>query len=322
MVANHMVYFFSILRRFSPQVIKLLNQYMHDMVYVETTMRRFSPHIEQMVNRMKDSQHNLSSLVPFGLLASRPWLMSKGVQRHTIDNWVKSGQLVAVARGVFKRPEAEVTWQGVVYSLQRMGNLLKPGGLTALTLQGMAHYLSQNEQKNIFLYGHNKLPAWINKLLPKTFFVRHKELDFDSKNSNPDLGFYFVPWKTPFLPSGYDKQPMYISSPELAVLEVLFDVPEHVSFEHADQLLQGLPTLSPKRLTRLLECCSNVKVKRLFLWLAEKNQSPWLKKIDLKKFSMESGSLGSGKRMIVKGGRLDPKYLITVPKEMGANAYR
>ena len=270
---------------------------------------------------MKDAQHTLSSLVPLGLVVTRPWLTSKGIQRHTIDNWLKSGQLVAVARGVFKRPDTELTWQGIVCSLQYMKTMLMPGGLTALTLQGLAHYLSPNEQQTIQLYGHSKLPVWVNKLLPRTVFVRHKGLDLDSEYRAEDPGFHFIPWKAQFLPYGYDKQPMFISSPELAILEVLFDVPQTVSFEHAEQLLQGLPTLSPQRLTRLLEQCSNVKVKRLFLWLAEKNQSPWLKKIDLEKFSIQGGNLGSGKRVIATGGKLDPKYLITVPKGVEGNTY-
>jgi hypothetical protein len=42
--------------------------------------------------------------------------------------------------------------------------------------------------------------------------------------------------------------------------------------------------------------------------LAEKQAHPWFKQLDLTRVS-----LGSGKRMIVAGGRLDPKYLITVP---------
>jgi len=58
----------------------------------------------------------------------------------------------------------------------------------------------------------------------------------------------------------------------------------------------------------LLEQCASVKVKRLFLHLAEKHNHAWFKSLDLAKVS-----LGSGKRMLVPGGRLDPKYLITVP---------
>jgi hypothetical protein len=42
--------------------------------------------------------------------------------------------------------------------------------------------------------------------------------------------------------------------------------------------------------------------------LAEKHAHAWFKQLDLSKVS-----LGSGKRVLVPGGRLDPKYLITVP---------
>jgi hypothetical protein len=241
--------------------------------------------------------------------------MSQGMERHRVDNWVKSGKLFAVAQGVFKRPETELTWQSVVSSLERMKKLLFPGGLTALALQGMVHYLSPKEQKTIHLYGNDELPAWVNKLIPETVFVRRKDLDLDS-NNDLDLGFHLIPWKPHYWLYGSDTLRMSISSPELAILQVLLDVPQRVSFEHASQLLKGLPTLSPHKLNRLLGHCSNIKVKRLFLWIAEKNQSPWLKKIDLEKFSMESGALGSGKRMLTKGGKLDPKYLITVPADM------
>jgi hypothetical protein len=53
-----------------------------------------------------------------------------------------------------------------------------------------------------------------------------------------------------------------------------------------------------------------VKAKRLFFWLAERQGYAWFKKLDPDRFD-----LGHGKRVIVKGGRLDRKYLITVPEE-------
>jgi hypothetical protein len=174
----------------------------------------------------------------------------------------------------------------------------------------------------------DELPKWVNKLLSETKFVRHNghQLFGTKKDSYIDADFS-VP-----LGWGLEDRPLTISTPERAILEALLDVPERLSFEHANQLFQGLLTLSPNRLYKLLEDCTNVKVKRLFLWLAEKNERPWMKikkqpsadkrswigmrKIDFGQFSMESGSLGSGKRMLVKGGKLDPKYLITVPPEM------
>jgi hypothetical protein len=94
--------------------------------------------------------------------------------------------------------------------------------------------------------------------------------------------------------------------PERAYLEVLQDVPEAISFEHAEQLLQGMTTLSPRVMERLLRKCTHVKVRRLFYWMAERHSYAWLKKLPPAETLDELG-LGSGNRMLVKGGRLDTK---------------
>ena len=93
------------------------------------------------------------------------------------------------------------------------------------------------------------------------------------------------------------------------------DVPTTVSFEHAEQLLQGMTTLSPRRMEQLLRKCTNVKVRRLFYWMAERHSFSWLKKLRGPKALDELG-IGSGNRVVAKGGRLDSKYHITVPEEM------
>ena len=90
---------------------------------------------------------------------------------------------------------------------------------------------------------------------------------------------------------------------------MLLDVPKKTTFEHADQLMQGLTTLSPRSLQKLLEGCQNVKVKRLFFWFADRHNYVWLNKIN-----RETITLGSGNRLIVKGGKLEPKYKITIPQ--------
>lgn len=268
---------------------------------------------------MTNLEKDLLTLVPYGLLVTRPWLLSQGVERYMVDNWLRREELVPLATGVFTRPDLrKLTWQGVVCSLQRMGTALTPGGLTALDLQGYGHYLQLSTNASIHLYGNDPLPSWINKILPGTTFIRHSDKKLfvgglDTKADNHQNGdplqfSNVMAW-------GIDEWPLTLSTLERAFFEVLLDVPEHVTFEHADQLMQGLTSLSPRRLNRLLERCTNVKVKRLFLWFAEKHQHPWLKKLELEKFNMHNGSLGSGKRMLVKGGKLDKKYLITVPEE-------
>jgi len=100
-----------------------------------------------------------------------------------------------------------------------------------------------------------------------------------------------------------------VSDPERAILELLFQqVSDEAGYEHARLVFEGLGTLRPALVQALLENCGSVKVKRLFLHLAELHAHPWWGQLELKKVS-----LGSGKRVLVPGGRLDPKYLITVP---------
>ena len=73
--------------------------------------------------------------------------------------------------------------------------------------------------------------------------------------------------------------------------------------------MEGLTTLRPKLVQRLLEECKSVKVRRLFLFMAESSNHDWVKELNVEKID-----LGSGKRVIVKNGVLDKKYKITVPK--------
>lgn len=275
-----------------------------------------------------ERRQELLKLVPEGLPVTRQWLMRQDqeLDRHAIDNLLKSNQLKPLAQGVYMRPGAKLTWEGVVCFLQ---NILKTdlcvGGLTALELRGLAHYVALSEKRRVYLYGKNSLPCWLNQSLPGVEFIRHlplsglgashlinDEYDMDKEKlyDGDPLGLVRE------APTGQkDAWPMTRSSPERAYLEILMDVPDAMSFEHADQLMQGLTTLSPRRLETLLRKCQNVKVRRLFFWFAERHQYPWFKKLP-DPSGLDNLGLGSGNRMLAKGGRLDTKYKITVPEDM------
>ena len=75
--------------------------------------------------------------------------------------------------------------------------------------------------------------------------------------------------------------------------------------------MEGLSNLSPHRLQKLLANCRSVKVKRLFLFFADRHQHAWVKHI-----KKEDIDLGTGKRMLVKGGKLNSTYQITVPEDL------
>jgi len=113
------------------------------------------------------------------------------------------------------------------------------------------------------------------------------------------------------LPFGHWDWPLSCARPELALLEILAVVHTADDFEAVDKLFESATTLRPNVLMKLLMACGQVKAKRLFLWMAERHGHAWFHKLNT-----EMIQLGSGKRMLVKGGRLVPKYQITVPAEM------
>ncbi|MGO7800573.1 type IV toxin-antitoxin system AbiEi family antitoxin domain-containing protein, partial [Rhizobium ruizarguesonis] len=80
---------------------------------------------------------------------------------------------------------------------------------------------------------------------------------------------------------------------------MLDELPGHDSFHLFDMMVQSLNTLSPLRLHTLLADCRSVKFKRLFFFFADLHAPPWLSQIN-----REEISLVSGKRMLVKGGKL------------------
>ncbi|MFT3945612.1 MAG: type IV toxin-antitoxin system AbiEi family antitoxin domain-containing protein [Agriterribacter sp.] len=248
----------------------------------------------------------LEQMMPESMIVTRNWLVEQAsLDKHAIDNLVKSEQLKSLWKGLYVRGKVQHSWQSMVYTLQSvMKTDYVVGGLTALELKGFSHYIPTSKKETVHLYGNDKLPLWLNELSENITFVRHtrNELFFGMEKDVSDKYTSAVFWKE-------DLGELKISCPERACLEMLNEVPQRVSFEHADQLIQGMTSLSPRTLQKLLEACTNVKVKRLFLWFGSQHSYTWFSRLDT-----DSIDLGSGNRVIVKGGTLDKKYLITIPK--------
>lgn len=231
------------------------------------------------------------------LLAS--WLDSLGISYGLQRRYRKSGWLEAMGRGVFKRPKDEVSWQGALHALQSQAGLkVHAGALTALSLQGLAHYMRlQRETVYLFSPPAITLPSW---------FRRH------------DWGISISHVRTSFLPSDLGlaslRQGAFanrISSPERAILECLYLAPNRFDLMECHQLMTGLANLRPGLVQELLEACRSIKVKRLFLYLADKAGHQWFKFLDREKLD-----LGKGDRTIVKGGVYVADFGIVIPEEL------
>ena len=75
--------------------------------------------------------------------------------------------------------------------------------------------------------------------------------------------------------------------------------------------MESLTTLRPKLLQQLLEACTSQKVKRLFLYMAEKAGHPWFKALKL-----DPIETGTSRLMVSPTGKYISKYNMTIPKEL------
>jgi hypothetical protein len=238
---------------------------------------------------------------PGGTVALHPFLARHGVSPKLAEQYRKGGWLDAVGVGAFVRRGDKIGWEGAVYALQQHAKkAIRPGGRTALEMLGMSHYVRMGVPR-VDLYGPPglRLPRW---LLQHDWKVRLRY--FGTSLFARDIGL------TTKAVRDFE---LSISSPERAILEVLEGVPREIAFEEAQQLMEGLPTLRAKSMQALLEACTSVKVKRLCLYLADATRMPWREGLKDERFD-----LGTGKRQVVVGGRLNARYGITVPRETAA----
>jgi len=278
-----------------------------------------------MVTQISKKLNQLERQLPEGLLVDSAWLSAAGYSSSLRAKYVVAGWLEQPARRVYRRPRGQLSWRQVVTSLQTLlGYALVVGGRTALELQGYTHYLSEGVSE-VHLHGPVKPPSWVVTLPLKEQFIYHNSKSLfgnDIANlvfpplvagvpskDHTDRPFQDVGLRT--LPWGQWDWPLTVSTPERAILELIAELPDHESFHQTDMLMEGLSDLAPRRLQTLLTRCRSVKVKRLFFFFADRHQHAWLKRLD-----RATIDLGSGKRMLVKEGRLDQTYQITVPKDL------
>lgn len=247
----------------------------------------------------------LGAIPPPGVPASRRWLLAQGLTVSRLDNALKSEKLVALTTGLYARPDLPVGWQGVVFALQREHPDVVIGGLSTFELLGKGHYVPMAGAKEINVFAPRRPPAWLQRLSLNVNIQWHgtARLWRDGLVLG-ELCTQTYQWRE-------DLPPMTLSRPERALLEVLSLVPQVTSFELADNLFQGLTSLSPGRMTDVLQGCTNVKAKRLFFWLASRYDYSWATRL-----APEDFDLGSGKRVIAPGGKLDTRFLITVPENL------
>jgi len=252
-----------------------------------------------MASESRSKLNRLITTWPQGTVAVSRWLETQGAYQQLVHEYEKSGWVQRIGHGAYVRVGDSVEWSGGLHALQAQLKLpVHAGAKTALQMQGYGHFLPMGKGGTVSLFASpgTRLPAWFRQY---DWGVALRYTTTKLFADDPDAGL------TKKVQGKFD---VTVSAPERAIMEVLYLVPEEESFEEATLLMEGLTTLRPRLVQSLLEQCRSVKVKRLFMVLAETCNHAWVKKLDLSKVDF-----GKGKRMIVKGGRLDSKYSITVP---------
>lgn len=227
------------------------------------------------------------------------WFRKLGISPQLVKRYVESGWIEPIGQGAYKRLNETVEWYGALNALQmQIGLPVHLGGPMALTFHGMSHYIRMGKE-TIFLFSSLKvrLPKW----------------------------FYFYDWgqpiehvKTAFLPAQlgtsvyqHHEIDIRISTVERAILECLYLAPKQFDLLECYQIIESLQGLRPKLMQDLLESCTSIKVKRLFLFMVDKVNLPIMKHLKL-----EHVDLGKGDRTIVQHGQYNAKYGLTLPKEL------
>ena len=251
------------------------------------------------MNKQNTSKINqLIKIWKKGTIFTTAFLNKNKYSNELLNQYKKSRWIESAGHSAYKLYNDKIDWTGGVYALQNCENLsFHPGGKTSLIIKGYAHYIKPFID-TVYLYGFpkEKTPLWFDNYDWRVNIIAISTGLFKN-NKNCGLENYKV-----------NQFSVKISSPERAVLEMLYYIPKKQNFEDALLIFENLTTLRPEILQELLENCNSIKVKRLFLYMAEYHKHTWFKKLNNKNIN-----IGKGKRVVCKNGILYKKYLITVP---------
>ena len=243
--------------------------------------------------------NQLLQMQPAGSLFFASWMYQNGISYELQRRYRQSQWLMPVANGVMIRTGKKPTLYGSLSSLNNQTDKhFYISALSALELEGYSHYIPMGRSQVVIGCSRNEwLPKWFEK---QDFGV--DILIVSSENFADNVGI------TTSKQNGFE---ILLSSPERAFLECLNLAPKYYNLVDLYYIMEQLTTLRPELLQILLEQNATVKVKRLFLFMAERAKHAWFEMLDVSKIS-----LGSGKREIVKNGVYNSKYQIVIPQEL------
>lgn len=225
-------------------------------------------------DRIKALQTSLPRGAPFDTAQ----LESLGISSALAYEYVKSGWLEKLGRGVFMFTGDELRREATLRFLQSRVPGLHVGGKTALAWHGYRHHVPTRE--TTILWGDRRtiLPNWFTDRFP----ARYSSSRLFEDSLTP--GFGIAP-----LTDSPEGPP--VSGPERALLEMLSEVGVHQELDEARDIMEGVRQLRMRILKELLQHCRQVKAVRLCVVWARELDLPWAEKAR----QAAVGKMGSGR---------------------------
>lgn len=247
-------------------------------------------------NRTKINQL-LQYRKPGGLYFSS-WLNENGYSDQLVHSYRKTGWLSTLSKGVLQRAGEKLSFLSALSSFnEQMNKGFHIGAHSALELLGFNHYVPMG--KPLLMVGHpieEKVPEWMK---------------------NEGFEYHLKFFSTKMIPTNHltafnlGEYTILVSVPEKAFLECLHLAPKQYAYMDLFYIMEQLTTFRTEVVQDLLERTDSIKVKRLFLYMAQKAGHEWFNGIDLSRIK-----IGTGKQQLAENGVYLPEYRLTIPKEL------
>lgn len=234
-----------------------------------------------------------------GLLFSQ-WLKEEGYSDQLQKRYRDSGWLTSLSQGVMYRSGSQLSAQSALASCNKQtGTQHRIAAHSALEYSGFSHYVPMGKPVlTVALHPTSKRPAWMkDDCFDMSFRTFHTDAFPEAEIIKEDT----------------TAGQLLVSSPEQAMLECLLLAPKFYDYMDLYYLMEQLTTLRSEVVQRLLEATQNFRIKRLFLYMAEKAGHYWAEEL-----RMDTIGLGTSKLQLVPDGIFIPKYRITVPKSLNS----
>ena len=225
------------------------------------------------------------------------WLRKSGYSDQLIRKYRQSGWLATLDKGVMYRTgDSLSSFAALSCYNEQLNKEVRVAAHSALELFGFNHYVPMGKPLLMVAYPGSTTPKWMSND------------SFDRTIKPFSTRMIDMPQTSTIHIDGVD---VLASSPEQAFMECLLLTPAQYNYMDLYYIMEQLTSLRAEVVQTLLENIKNQRVKRMFLYMAEKAGHYWFDMLNMDKIN-----LGTSKQQLVENGTYIKKYRITVPKEL------